>query len=242
VTNSSLGTSSTFDLLVQNGNLTSVVDGTGDLRADNVTVAVTGSSSTIGTGTANPLEIDASVLTTATSAGGNIFLKDVGGDFPLGLLTPGAATSIWPRPSCHHARHRLDEQTSRPPAPRSARKTASARLPPAPKHHRTTGAANSASGDIRINRNVGGLLTIGSVNGLPGISDTASGGQVVVVNSSPLTVASNVTAAGGVTLSAGETAADDRQSGRNSGVTIQSTPAPSCSRPVTTSACPPAAR
>src|SRR5439155_21911457 len=75
VTNSSLGTSSTFDLRVEGGNLTSVVDGIGDLRADNVVVEVTGATSTIGkliSGVINPLEIDASVLTTATSAGGSI--------------------------------------------------------------------------------------------------------------------------------------------------------------------------
>src|SRR5262249_39480021 len=79
-----------LSILVQNGNLTSVVDGTGDVRADNVVVAVTGAGSTIGTSVAAPLEINANTLLTATSAGGNIFIKDVVGDLPLGLINAGA--------------------------------------------------------------------------------------------------------------------------------------------------------
>ena len=65
-------------------------------------------------------------------------------------------------------------------------------------------ATNSTSGDIRVSNSVGGLLTIGTVNGLIGVTNTATGGQVFVINSSPLTAAANVTSNGAITLAAGE--------------------------------------
>jgi hypothetical protein len=75
----------------------------------------------------------------------------------------------------------------------------------------TLAAHNSASGNIQVANNVGGLLTIGSVT-LPGTSVTLSGvindapdGTVVVTNASPVTVAKDVSADGDVTIEATDT-------------------------------------
>src|SRR5207237_560820 len=69
------------NLSVDSGGLTSAtVDNAADIVAANLTISVGGSSSKIGTGTGSPLEIDASVLTNATTAGGDMYLKDVSGD------------------------------------------------------------------------------------------------------------------------------------------------------------------
>jgi fibronectin type 3 domain-containing protein len=85
VTDSSLGGGgSVFDILVLNGNLTSVVGGPGDVRADFVVVEVTGAASTIGA--ASPLEINANNRFDATSAGGNIRVRDVASGFPVGTV------------------------------------------------------------------------------------------------------------------------------------------------------------
>ncbi len=100
VNNSSLAATgvTVFDLLVQNGSLTSAaVDGVGDLRAIVVIVAVTGAGSTIGASAAAPLEINAATLapnarldaTTAGGANDHIFVRDVADDFAVGNVNAG---------------------------------------------------------------------------------------------------------------------------------------------------------
>jgi hypothetical protein len=52
-------------------------------------------------------------------------------------------------------------------------------------------AANSTVGDIRIHNSVGGLLTIGTVDGLSGVTNTDAalgGGTIQITNESPITV------------------------------------------------------
>ena len=90
----------------------------------------------------------------------------------------------------------------------------------------TLAASNTTSGDIEITNNVGGLLTIGTVNGLAGVTNSAAAaGMVVVVNNSPLTVASNVMAVGNITITASDTAVANMTDNLtvNAGVSVTST-------------------
>jgi Ca2+-binding RTX toxin-like protein len=68
----------------------------------------------------------------------------------------------------------------------------------------TLAAVNTHSNAIAVTNSVNGLLTIGTVGGLAGISN--SGTHVSVVNNSPLTIADDVIAAGEITLIAGDSA------------------------------------
>ncbi len=64
-------------------------------------------------------------------------------------------------------------------------------------------ASNSTSGDIHISNDVGGLLTIGTVDGLVGVTNAAPDpGVVLITNASPVTVANEVTANGPIGISA----------------------------------------
>ncbi|MFO0906171.1 MAG: PEP_CTERM-anchored TLD domain-containing protein [Pirellulales bacterium] len=63
---------------------------------------------------------------------------------------------------------------------------------------------NTTSGDIVIDNLVGGLLTLGTVDGLAGVTNLAAGGIIDISNASPLTIADDVSAVGAITLSAGE--------------------------------------
>ena len=94
VTDSSVGSvaGSTLDVRVLNGNLTSVTGGPGDLRGDVVVVSTTGAG-TVGTAVATPLEVNAVARFDATTAGGNLFVADVTGGFPLGSVQVGAGTA-----------------------------------------------------------------------------------------------------------------------------------------------------
>lgn len=65
-------------------------------------------------------------------------------------------------------------------------------------------AQNDTMGHIGIENSIGGLLTIGTVDGLPGVTNT-SPGEIQITNLSPLTVAADVTANGNVTLTASDT-------------------------------------
>ena len=67
-------------------------------------------------------------------------------------------------------------------------------------------ADNSISGNIEIDNHGGGLLTIGTVDGLSGVTNSAAGGTVVISNASPLTVDDDVTAVGDITLTATDVA------------------------------------
>ena len=75
----------------------------------------------------------------------------------------------------------------------------------------TLAASNSTTGDIVINNEdvngsaVDGLLTIGAVGGLTGVTNFAAGGTVTVNNAGPLTIANDVIAAGNITLTASDT-------------------------------------
>ena len=159
---------STFDILVQNGNLTSFNDSTRDVGNVNVILEVTGVTSTIGNDAANSLEINATASFTATSAGGNIFVEDGDIEFPWRWSMPTAATydlrSVTAITDANGAANNVSA-AARPPAglewyrQRTPRDRQSARWPPAtPAHDREHPVANS----------VGGLLTIGTVNGLVG--------------------------------------------------------------------------
>lgn len=115
VTDSSVGgiPGATFDLLVQNGNLTSVVDGTRDIAGDLVVVEVIGAASTIGVSAANPLEVNALTRFDAKTAGGNLFAKDTSGDFPIGLVDVGAGTADLARRSARSPTPTVRARTSR---------------------------------------------------------------------------------------------------------------------------------
>src|SRR5262249_50303860 len=89
----------TFDLRVDNGNLLSFGNASGDVRAANVKLAVPTSGKTIGAstngvGTAGPFLIDATTLTRASTGDGDIFLRDMGGDFPLDLIQAGGSHAV----------------------------------------------------------------------------------------------------------------------------------------------------
>jgi hypothetical protein len=197
-----------FDLLVLNGGLTSQsIDGTGDVRADQVIVRVTGLGNSIGTSQAAPLEINANIDVVAATDGGNIFLRDISADFPLGLIDAGtgivdlhapvgaivdangAATSIVGSAAALRARNGIGST--------DPLETAVSSL----------AASNSLTGNLQLTNSVGGLLTLGSVNGVIGLTNSAPNGQVLVSNASPLTVAATVTAAGLVALTAADSPA-----------------------------------
>jgi autotransporter-associated beta strand protein len=87
---SSSGSSTTFDLLVTNGSLTSVVGGNRDIGADILVLQVTGAASTIGVSAAARLETNSLTRIDATTAGGSIFLVDTDNGMPVGLINAGA--------------------------------------------------------------------------------------------------------------------------------------------------------
>ena len=67
----------------------------------------------------------------------------------------------------------------------------------------TVAASNTSSGNIEIDNRVGGLLTLGMVGGLSGVTNTAPGGTIVITNASPITVSETIDSNGGnVTLDA----------------------------------------
>ena len=70
----------------------------------------------------------------------------------------------------------------------------------------TLAAVNTVSGDIDINNSVGGLLTIGAVDNVSGVTNTGPD-DIDITNGSPLTVSNNVTATGDITLTASDSAA-----------------------------------
>jgi hypothetical protein len=81
------------DLEVLSGSLTSLtVDGTADVVGAAIDVSVTGSGNDIGTSTAAPVELNATVLSasTAGTAGSDIFIRDMAGGVAVGLITAGA--------------------------------------------------------------------------------------------------------------------------------------------------------
>jgi hypothetical protein len=212
-----------FDLLVLNGSLTSQsIDGTGDVRADQVIVRVTGPGSSIGTSQAAPLEINANIDVVATTDGGNIFLRDISADFPLALIDAGTgvvdlhapvgaivdanggATNIVGSAAALRARNGIGST--------NPLETAVSSL----------AASNTLTGNIQVANSVGGLLMIGSVNGVVGVTNSAPNGQVLVTNASPLTVAANVTAPGFVSLSAADSPAAGDDLTVNANVFVQS--------------------
>ncbi len=68
-------------------------------------------------------------------------------------------------------------------------------------------ATNDQFNDINIQNSVGGLLTIGTVDGLAGVlNNKTGGGTTTVSNSSPLTVDNEVSARGTITLTAVDSA------------------------------------
>src|SRR5439155_5813857 len=81
------------DLLVTGGSLVSaVVDDTPDIAGANVTLRVTGATSTIGVSAANRVEIDATTLNAATdgAVGNDIFVLDTAGGLAAGSINAGA--------------------------------------------------------------------------------------------------------------------------------------------------------
>ncbi|QDU26643.1 Hemolysin, chromosomal [Anatilimnocola aggregata] len=82
-------TNTTFDLLVTNGSLTSVVGGSRDIGGDIIVLRVTGAASTIGLNAANRLELNGVVRVDAATDGGSIFIVDTDGGLPVGLIDAG---------------------------------------------------------------------------------------------------------------------------------------------------------
>ncbi|MFO0880917.1 MAG: hypothetical protein U0840_26630 [Gemmataceae bacterium] len=95
VNNASVGgvAGATFNLLVENGNLTSVFDGTRDVGGDIVIVEVTGGASTIGTSAVSSLEVNALTRFDGKTAGGNLWARDTDLVFPIGLVDVGAGAA-----------------------------------------------------------------------------------------------------------------------------------------------------
>jgi Ca2+-binding RTX toxin-like protein len=85
----------------------------------------------------------------------------------------------------------------------------------------TLAASNTASGSIEIDNDAGGLLTIGTVDSLVGVTNT--GGAISITNASPLLVSSDVSGAGDVTLEATDTVAAGDDLTINDGITVEST-------------------
>src|SRR5690606_15440769 len=81
---STVGPANTFDLLVIDGNLTSVVGGPRDIGAGTLVLEV--QNGTIGTGAASRLEISTIIALYANANGGNIFLRETDGDLPVALV------------------------------------------------------------------------------------------------------------------------------------------------------------
>ena len=82
-------------------------------------------------------------------------------------------------------------------------------------------ANNSTSGDIQIDNSVAGILTIGTVDGLSGI--TNGGGSVAVNNASPIVVGQDVIATQSITLTAADSAAAGDDVTVSAGVTVEGT-------------------
>jgi len=219
---------SVFDLLVQNGSLTSVVGGNGDVRADNVIVAVTGAGSTLGVSTAAPLEIQANTSAAAATAGGNIFLRDTMTDFPLGLINAGTGTvDLFTNAGA------ILDTVANGAAVNIIASAASLRgqsgvgtaADPIETQVSTLAARNASTtaGSIHIANSVGGLLTIGTVNSFAGIVNNNTSGQISVTNASPLTVAANITSGGAIAVTATDSVAAGDDMTVNAGIAIQST-------------------
>ena len=78
----------------------------------------------------------------------------------------------------------------------------------------TIAAANAFSGNVQILNSTGGLLTVGEVDGLSGVTNadpSRGGGDIVITNSSPLTVDAPVTnwAGGDIRLKATDNGGND---------------------------------
>lgn len=69
--------------------------------------------------------------------------------------------------------------------------------------------SNSTSGDVLVQNRVGGLLAIGTVDGMSGATNSGSPyGSLVIANDTALDVAQDVSAVGTVGLNTGDTAGD----------------------------------
>ncbi|MCG8648476.1 MAG: Ig-like domain-containing protein, partial [Pirellulales bacterium] len=87
----------------------------------------------------------------------------------------------------------------------------------------TLAVINTTSGNVDIRNSVGGLLTIGTVDGVVGAANSVPGGSLAISNASPLNIAANVTAAGAITLTASDSAAAGDDLTIAAGVTVEST-------------------
>ncbi|MBI1313734.1 hypothetical protein GC176_20775, partial [bacterium] len=85
----------------------------------------------------------------------------------------------------------------------------------------TFAATNDTPGDITVSNS--GPLTVGSVSGTVGVSNSAAGGMILIAASSPLTVASDVTASGDITLTSTDSTGTGDDLTIDPGVTVQST-------------------
>ena len=232
MTNSSLGATgvTVFDLLVQNGNLTGVNDGVGDLRAIQVIVAVSGATSTIGGSAAAPLEINAATLnpaarfdaTTAGAATSHVWVTDVADNFPIGTINAGLADVFLTSATGSIVDNVAD----------SVNDIAAGRLVLTAT---AGGIGNGANGNLETmlgsleaTAGTGGValantgdLIIGGVSGAVGAS--ATGGGVTISSSGSLTVSENVTATGAISLVTNDlsTAGQDLSIGAN--VTVSAT-------------------
>ncbi len=72
-------------------------------------------------------------------------------------------------------------------------------------------ASNTTTGDIAVNNDVSGLLTVGTHDAVAGVTLGAGGGEIAISNASPLTVSSDVVNSGGgnITLTSTNDGGDD---------------------------------
>ena len=159
------------------------VNGTADIRVratGDISISRLVNDSSQGAGT---------VIAVESLAGGIIDSGDIGGaDIVSETVRLQAATGIGGDGSATDAA--LSENPGDLPTGGS---TAAAKIESSAidTQTRMVSASNSAGGDIRIHNSVGGLLTIGTVDGLSGVTNAdaaVGGGTVQITNESPITV------------------------------------------------------
>ena len=198
----------TLDVL--GGSLTSAtVDGTADIIGATVDVDVTGGGNTIGVSEVSPLEIDASTLNATTNGalGDNIFILEATG---LVEFDVNAGSGDVRLETAAGALASADAGTTDVMATNAALIAVDGigSIVAIDTSVSTLAASNATSGNIQIDNGGTGLLTIGTVGSVVGVTNTAPNpASVTITNASPLTVADDVTAFGNITLTATDSGA-----------------------------------
>ena len=220
--NSTVGNNAaTFNILVQNGNLTSVNDNTRDVGATNVILEVTGAG-TIGNDAVNSLEINATTTFTATSAGGNIFVEDRDADFPVALVNANGGNVDLRSVAAMLDANGADQQRLRCAAcPPCGERNWQRRLHRDGSQHAGRGKHCHQRHPCREQRRRSADDRHGQRPGRHRQHSAGAAGLVTITNASPVTVAANMSAVGAITVTASESAAADNLI-VNAGVSITS--------------------